>query len=502
MTADSDQLAALGQQVVDAITAAYIPREDSAHDDSALALALHPGQPIADHIVQNGVTNELRVTQWLADQYDYPLLLRRAAGTPVDSSIGTVTATSAYATMARFSQPAVGGDDPAYPRLAQLIADARAGIGEHPDALPISCEPTDFAEDGCPAWQTFDSVISTHTSESTDAPPPPPTRGIDPELWKIRTLRADVLTDLPRRRAMRIAVAQASTELTTLPADAVAQRVKAQSVVDAESVVDARSLADVQSVVVLPDAARTSLPFETAAVREAAAHFALAAPDAPAASTVGLSSFRGKAALGGRVADVLHADTLDLVQGDTTTDASPLLVSGRLNTEVAQDLAHVQLADLVAEPSGGTVTTADTSLHVHFEYVMLRLTRRLSGLPWWHSDFVAASQWFVPGMAKGAMVPDAPDADRSYYLPASLLLVRNVRLTGVWSEEARAAMTRSVRYVGPFLMAPPEASVTTSTDAQHMEATTITGLGVQVIGELCTQLPPLPPTGDPALADH
>ena len=74
MDANDDQLAQLGQQVLDTLIATYNP-----HGDPSLALALFPGQALADDIVQDGVTNELRLSEWIADQYDYPLALRLAA---------------------------------------------------------------------------------------------------------------------------------------------------------------------------------------------------------------------------------------------------------------------------------------------------------------------------------------------------------------------------------------------------------------------------------------
>ncbi|MDQ1715068.1 MAG: hypothetical protein QOC60_1013, partial [Frankiaceae bacterium] len=111
MTDNSDQLAQLGEQVVAAITAAYNP-----HNDSTLALALHPGQALADGIVQGGVTNELRLSEWIAGQYDSPMVLKLADGTPVTTTtLGGITAKSAYVTMARWGQPGVAPDAASFP---------------------------------------------------------------------------------------------------------------------------------------------------------------------------------------------------------------------------------------------------------------------------------------------------------------------------------------------------------------------------------------------------
>jgi hypothetical protein len=100
-------------------------------------------------------------------------------------------------------------------------------------------------------------------------------------------------------------------------------------------------------------------------------------------------------------------------------------------------------------------------------------------------------------MAQGALVPADDDPDRAWCLPTTLLLVRNVQLTGTWTQEASETMDSSVHYLGPFLLGPAQHVETATGEAQQ---TTVLGSGLQVIGELCAPLPALPPTSDPALA--
>jgi hypothetical protein len=180
--------------------------------------------------------------------------------------------------------------------------------------------------------------------------------------------------------------------------------------------------------------------------------------------------------------------------------AEPVTV--RLDASLAQDLIHVHVEDLVDQPAVSTATTSDSSLHVHFEYLLVSITRLLAGRPWWHPEFLAEPNWFVPGMRRGALIPESTEPGYGHCLPQALLLVRNVRLTGVWSDEAKATMTEPVHYFGPFLMSPPDAGQTTTTDTQHAQQTTVLGLGVQVIGELCSPLPVLPAMDDPSLTSH
>ena len=51
-----------------------------------LALAIHPGQVVADKLVQDGVPNEARINASLSDQYDRPMMLVPATTTSVVTS--------------------------------------------------------------------------------------------------------------------------------------------------------------------------------------------------------------------------------------------------------------------------------------------------------------------------------------------------------------------------------------------------------------------------------
>lgn len=537
MSDNSDQLAQLGEQVVAAITAAYNP-----HDNSTLALALHPGQALADDIVQAGVVNELRLSEWLAGQYDTPMVLKLADGTPVvTTTLGGVTAKSAYVTMARWGQPGVAADSAAYPRLAQLLSDVRQDVGEHPELLPFGCEPTDFALAECPAWQVFDTRISTHTSEETVTTAPggtgtdtpdlsPPKLEIDPDLWKIRALSEATVAELPKRRRVQQEVQRFSQEMPELGNEVAVQRLQelrfavqpeapidtaeaatldtslasvalADTVADRTSLMVADTVADRASFTVADKVADTA-SFTVADTVADTASFTLAdnaliAPrlftaltDVPARQPARTAMIAQLAALAQPESDEIFIQP---------TRRPPARV--HLDATLAQELVQVNVADLADQPAVSTATTSDSSLHVHFEYVVLSITRLLAGRPWWHPEFLEEQAWFVPGMKRGALVPESGDPAYGHCLPQSLLLVRNVSLTGTWSDEAKATMNESVHYFGPFLMS-PSGTTQTSTDAQNLESTTVVGLGVQVIGELCSALPALPPMDDPALTAH
>ncbi len=513
MSDNSDQLAQLGEQVVAAITAAYNP-----HNNSTLALALHPGQALADDIVQADAINELRLSEWLAAQYDTPMVLKLADGTPVVTTVlGGITAKSAYVTMARWGQPGVAADSAAFPRLAQLISEVRQDIGEHPELLPFGCEPTDFALAACPAWQVFDTKISTHTSEETVTPAPDSTASdqptskveIDPALWKIRALSEATIVELPKRRRVQEEVQQFSLEMPDLSNEVAVQRLEgvrfavqpAAPIDTAEVATLDSSLASTALADTVSDRVSTALADTVSdRVSFALADNALAAPRFAALAKVSPRQAFRRSAIA-KFANLTSNETNEANESYLQL-AQPAPARVYLDETLAQELVHVNVGDLVDQPAVSTATTSDSSLHVHFEYVVLSITRLLSGRPWWHPEFVEEPAWFVPGMKRGALVPESSDPAYGHCLPQSLLLVRNVSLTGSWSEEAKATMNESVHYFGPFLMSPPDTTRTTKTDAQSVEQTTVVGLGVQVIGELCSKLPALPPMDDPALAAH
>jgi hypothetical protein len=487
--AQLDQLQQLGQQVLDAVVAAYDP-----DGTSPLALALHPGQSLADDVVQGGVANPLRVSSWLADQYDFPLRLALSQGSPiVSTALGGVTATSAYVTMARWCVPGPAADSAAFPRIAQLIADAREDLGTDPDQLPLGCEPGDFATPTCSGWRTFDTTVTTHAQQEATTPRPHRPPVLDDRLWKLRALSPEVLAAVPGREAEEAQVRLASRELIELPrADA------------AVRVTELTRNAVVQPVAPAEDAAAGGGPDRAVLTRTAVSRAALVAgrpgfdravPAETVAPRLALDravAFRTFAARSTLVRESLRAEPTSGVRiGDEVDDV-------RFSTpDILSRSRQVRLGDLETEPAVSVVTTQDTALHVHFEFMTVAITRRDAlGKQWWHPDLLQERSWYVPGMAAGALVAPTDDPGFGWCVPQSLLLVRNVTLTGVFSQEAQATMGTGLHYVGPFLLGPPQV---VGTEAGQIQQTAVVGSGIQVIGELCSPLPVLPPMNDPYL---
>ena len=492
MGANSDQLALLGQRVLDAVIATYNP-----DGDPALALALHPGQPLADAIVQDGVTNELRLSEWIGDQYDYPLWLKRSDASSVSaSSVGSLTAKSAYLAMVPWAQPGVAADSPAFDRISALIAEAQRMLGGNPDALPFGCEPTDFAQTDSTAWHVFDQRISSTSTVRTVEEGSDPGVAPNAQLWKMRPVTEQVVARLPlasdaaahekslvadllvtpraeavkRLRAMPDVMDFVTQPVDDFPQVMVLDAVDRSTMIEAASFgTDSRSISDVSNREVLNLAV---------------------APEPLHARLVGRFPRVRVGALAAAMAEAAPAP-----EPAPEPPAFPQALV-KLNADAFGRLATIQLHDLRDAPVVSEVTTSsDTELHVHFEYCMLTITRRLAGSHWWNTALLNEDDWYVPGMRRGDMVKASSDPDYAHWLPQTLLLVRNVEFSGSWSTEARETIEKAATFIGPFLMQPAGVSATSASDT---ETVSVLGVGVQVIGELCFPLPPLPPMDDPA----
>ena len=463
MSDNADQLAVLGQQVLDTISRTYNPSKDP-----GVALALHPGQALADDIVQEGQTNPLRLSEWVEDQYDYPLLLTLADATSIAaSSIGDIRAKSAYLAMIPWAQPVGSPNTPGYARVEALIADARKDIGSRPDALPFECEPTDFAEPDSTVWHVFDQQITSSTTNTVGQPPVDPATPIgapldlvvNPKLWQMRAVTPALLERVMASAAIVEKRRSFSANIATLPRALAVETLRSR-----------HSLSDA-----------IAMPMERTAFSASSLPLTRSASIASAALT-----FQKRAVF----SDCASADLVSVAP--RIEPAEEGVTPRHLDVSLIDGLAAIQTNDLVAAPVVASVTTAQSSLHVHFEYCLLTIARRLGDTPWWHAELLADDGWFVAGMRRGEMVPASDNPGIARCLPKALLLVRNVAFTGSWSVEAHHAMQSSLSFLGPFLVR--------ATGSVINEQVSVLGQGIQVIGELCSILPPLPPNDDPALS--
>jgi len=465
---NADQLAILGRQVLDAIVAAYLP-----DGDSSLALALHPGQALADELVQNGQTNPLRLSEWIADQYDYPLWLKRADGTAVSASlVGGITAKAAYLNMVPWALPSVAVDVASFPRLNALIAAARRSLGDNPEALPFGCEPTDFAEADSSGWHVFDTKITSSTTVTeTIRPDAVPAVELNPELWTLRPVPVEMLSVLLERESKIEEQRRLIEELSRMPRYEAVERL--------------REIPDVMEYI--------TQPAEPWTIDDAVVDVVVA--------DVVVDDAVVDVVVDDAVADVVVDDVVNLAEVALVEPAPPppeeAIYAIEYDPDVLEQLATIQLDDLLSQPVITETTTRDSELHVHFEYCLLAITRRVAGNRWWLQEFVTEDDWYVPGMKRGDMVKESTKEGYGHFLPQALLVVRNVSLTGSWTDRARESMRNGVAFLGPFLTHLPASA---EASAEATEQVAVLGVGMQVIGELCAPLPPLPPRDDPELA--
>ena len=337
--------------------------------------------------------------------------------------------------MAQWCSPGVWPDAGAFPRITALIAQARRDLGGNPSALPFGVEPTDFAEPDCPGWQSFDTVIDA-ASHSTSAPPstePPPRPVVlNPDLWKLRSLPAEVLDELPARRLAAEQAMSVSRDLPTLQPEVAAsalqqlRRPLVSAALDTTPVLTGTQALS-STPLLTPTQALSSTPAIDSATlvnagqsvmasanRSAIAIALRAEPMTAAPST--------SAALDRQSRVAIDAAAREILVDDEPPPAPPPR-SRLLDSDQARQLVQVDLSDLVGQPAIGTATTTDSSMQVHFEHILLTITRRLAGTPWWHPELVAEPDWYVPGMAAGALVESATDPALAHCLPLSLLLV-------------------------------------------------------------------------------
>ncbi len=479
MSSNDQQLAALGQQVIDQLVAAYNP-----DDNPEQALAVVPGRPVQDPLQVGGDTNPLVVSQWLRTDYDDPLLLRLADCTPLSVTIGSgLPGSVLYTLAAQNAVPAGDPDSPAAQRVARMVATARTDLGPDPAVLPLGCEPSGWALPGGTIWQAFDSVVhaaeTTHTEVGSS-----PVKHVNPSLWKLRALP------------------EAALDVSTVPPPRVIQYQQLRA---------AALQQELDAAAAVPD--RTELLSPLAVKRYSVQRLPLmemTVQREPAEGLVqerlGLRSELAQRFSDGPVSRMSSDSVVErIVNADAAVSAAEVVTApptaghavdpALLRYDVRQLAPHFDLSAVEQAPAVDAVTTTSTDLHVHFEHCLVTITRTMSGRSWMHQELLHDDGWFIHGMRRGELVPEPTVPGTAHCLPRALLLMRGLEVTGTWTAEARAALSSGVPALGPFLLQPMEETVT----ANAVQQTVVHGLGMQVVGVLATPLPVLPPLDDPDL---
>jgi hypothetical protein len=150
----------------------------------------------------------------------------------------------------------------------------------------------------------------------------------------------------------------------------------------------------------------------------------------------------------------------------------------RLNPLTATNAALSSVVlNLPAQP------TSSMNFEISFKYCVASVAR-----PWLSSDFLTATNWYMPGLQVGALARGiyAKAAQRFGLLPAKLLLVKELSIRAAWSEQDRTFAQNSAS-LGPFSL------INSSFDKNELTAP-----GMQIIGWFCQVVPVLPPMADPA----
>jgi hypothetical protein len=131
-------------------------------------------------------------------------------------------------------------------------------------------------------------------------------------------------------------------------------------------------------------------------------------------------------------------------------------------------------------------TPSSDGFSVSFEYCLVTIAR-----PWVSSTFLTQPGWHVPGEATASWALGKYDSvtQRFGYLPAKMLVVRNLKITARWSQEDLSRIQGSAAAIGPFSLL-----------NYQFNSGTLSVPGMQIVAWLCQVMPVLPPASDPATA--
>jgi hypothetical protein len=148
------------------------------------------------------------------------------------------------------------------------------------------------------------------------------------------------------------------------------------------------------------------------------------------------------------------------------------------------------------------LTASDSApMSMHLEHTCVTLQRVLAGRSWWNGVFLSDDGWYVPGLAKGTLVPPPPENTNAmapdlglqiYVVPTALVVVRNLSVVANWSADAESALSAPTSAIGPLSLAGAQATAAADGTKAYTHA------GMQVVAALCASLPVLPPADPPA----
>jgi len=390
------------------------------------------GVSVPDDLIQNGHVNPTQVLTWVTMNFDSPFVVGAGDAGVLIKDSSHGSSSQIYTAAASFAQALGQAGEPAWQRVTTEIANAKSLLGPTSLAQSIVCEPDDWPMPAANYWTRFDS---SQTQSSTISSPATP--AVSANLWRLRALEKPIMSSAPVPIVPEGVDPRISAPVNVRPPGGLANLF-----------VPSRSI----SALLRPEASTTPL---TAFSPVPAADTARAVVDSPP--------------LAERVAD----------------DSG--LVANRL-----RDSSIFILAPQVAQ----VTTTTSSSVTVTLEHQLVTLAYFSSGQAWWNPTFLADLGWYVPGMARGALlpVPDMGKAGQVYGLPTAMIVVRNLSVSGQWTAEAATALSSAGGALGPL-------SLFGARPHTEADGTTITYAhpGMQAVALVCSPLPVLPPVSDPSL---
>ena len=137
------------------------------------------------------------------------------------------------------------------------------------------------------------------------------------------------------------------------------------------------------------------------------------------------------------------------------------------------------VSNLPAQP------VSSSNFNLSFDYCVANVSRA-----WLSPTFLQAPRWYLLGEQSGSRGGGKYEskAYRFAFLPAALVVLKNLIISAQWSEEDRT-YAQSAASLGPFALVD-----------KSFEGESLKSPGMQIFAWLCQVMPALPPVADPALS--
>ena len=446
MADGNDTLASVGGK----ITEVFINAFESSNPSMSLVF-LQFAIPVPDDMVQGGIVNPTRMTAFLVPNFDAPYLMSAPQYAVHGKDTYYGTASQIYSLAVNYAQPTAPIGSPGWKRVDSEIAMAQSVLNPAGISVAMACVPDDWVSpDNKSYWSTFNS---TQTQGPTTTPTLAPTAtpgGVAGNVHSMRVVSSSLW-------AIKPAAAQ------TAPAPTLGY------------------IHAISPAAIAPAPAATTPQASTSAAAHPLAAASLAKP------SIAASALRPANRTTAAVAPVAHAPAA------ATVWRRPFPIGRRPPFTVHPTPTPTP----TPPPPPPPPPPATSSMMVNFQYMSVTIGYMAAGIPVWNGVLLADSNWCVPQMAKGALLP-APDPSLqeghgplAYGLPVSLIVVKDLTISVKWSGQDKAALGSSGGFIGPFSLA--GATPTTQPDG----AWNYTQPGMQVVALLCSHLPVLPPADAP-----